>query len=513
MRRKTALFILILSLLLLVLPNGRYSAFDPDEPKYLEAAYEMVKTGNYVIPKYNYTYRFDKPILTYWLIALGYKIFGVNEFGGRFFISLTGVFSILLLYLWLLELRKEKLALWASLVLLVSLDFVIMASLAMPDVPLMFFIEATLIFLHLGYSREKKKKFFYILAFFFSALAVLTKGPVGFVLPAFVFTVYLILKRDFLKTLREIPWGFGIAVFLVVSLPWYVAVYQRVGYQFFRDFILFHNIHRFFGKIPHHPTHWWFYLANFPWLYLPWSVIFIFAVFRFLKEKEFISDDLMLFSFSWFFGTFIFFQIAKTKLPHYLLPSFPAFAVITASYVLKLKEKLPYVLTFLTAVLLQIALFVFLRLKGFPPQLSLVLAPFVIGSFISIFSKHSYKELFLGFFLSLLLFKWWALPSIEPYRAKVAAGNFLRSYILSHKNLRDKVYTFKIISPVIVWKYRLGKVQKLSVKQINSLIASKKAVIVTKQNRLRYIKNKRFKIIFRKKDYITGRTIIIIRSG
>ena len=74
MKDKRFWILALISIVLLVLPNGLYSAFDKDEPKYLEAAWEMVKTGDYITPYYNYEYRFDKPILVYWLVALGYKI-------------------------------------------------------------------------------------------------------------------------------------------------------------------------------------------------------------------------------------------------------------------------------------------------------------------------------------------------------------------------------------------------------------------------------------------------------
>ncbi|MEO2082538.1 MAG: glycosyltransferase family 39 protein, partial [Desulfurobacteriaceae bacterium] len=128
LRSKKFWTLLILSTLLLVLPGGLYSAFDKDEPKYLEAAWEMVKGGDYITPYYNYEFRFDKPILVYWLIAAGYKLFGVNEFGGRFFVSLCGVLTVLLLFWWLRRLKGENFAFWTSLIFLSLLNFIVMAS-------------------------------------------------------------------------------------------------------------------------------------------------------------------------------------------------------------------------------------------------------------------------------------------------------------------------------------------------------------------------------------------------
>ncbi len=507
-RSRKFLFILISSLLLLLLPNGLYSAFDKDEPKYLEAAWEMVKSGDYVTPYYNYEYRFDKPVLVYWLISAGYKLFGVNEFGGRFFVSLFGVLTVLLLFWWLKRRESEELAFTSSLVLLTSLDFIVMSSVAMPDIVLTFFITASLTSFFEGYFRKSKN--WYRLAFLFSGFATLTKGPVGLAIPGVIAVIFLALRRDLLKTLKEIPWLTGFLIYFAVVLPWYGAIFLKHGRDFFMDFIVFHNIHRFTGKIPGHPTQWWYYLANYFWLYLPWSFLFPFALYRLFKSRESVTEPVLNFSLVWFFTVFLFFQVAHTKLAHYLLPSFPAFSVIVGWYLLRFKERLPYLITGVLFTLLAVVGFYFWFYKGWPLLASLFLLPPLLGAFFSA-GFTDYRPLAYGFLVGMLLFKWITLPSLEPFRAKPQIGKELRT--LKERCPDCKVAFFNYTSPEIVYYYRLGKLEDLGLKDVKELLTSSRpVVIVTRENRLKKLKGVKYFVLDKKRELITKHSIVVISN-
>ncbi len=500
--------LLLLSLLLLVLPNGLYYAFDKDEPKYLEAAWEMVKSGDYITPYYNYQLRFDKPILIYWLIALGYKLFGVNEFGGRFFPSLCGVLTVLLLYWWVKRFKGEELAFTSSLVLLTSLDFIVMSSVAMPDIVLTTFISGALMFFFLGY--KEKKKSYYNLAFLLSGLATLTKGPVGLVLPGLIAVIFLILHRSLMKTLKEIPWISGLGLYLLVVLPWYGAIFLKHGREFFMDFIVFHNIHRFTGKIPGHPTQWWYYLVNYFWLYFPWSLVFPFALRKLLKEKEVITEELLNFAVVWFFTVFAFFQTAHTKLAHYLLPSFPAFSVITAWYIQRYRERAPYALTAVLAFLVGALGVAFWHYKGWPLVGALFLIPPLLGALLSLY-RVEYKSLAYGFLVGMLFFKWITLPSLQPLRSKEAIAKEVKEFKVKCKNL--KVVFFDYTSPEIVYAYRLGQIKDLGKEEVLKLLKGKEPVVViTRENRLKKLKGIEFKVIDRKRELLTNHSLVLISN-
>ena len=509
MKRKGFFLLLLISALLLLLPNGLYSAFDKDEPKYLEAAYEMVKTGDYVTPYYNYEYRFDKPILTYWLIALGYKVFGVNEFGGRFFVSIFGVLTVLIFYLWIAKYKSEKFAFWSSLILLSLLDFIVMSSVAMPDVILTFFITATLVSFFEGHHRKNPN--FHRLAFLFSGLATLTKGPVGFVLPAVAAVVYLTIRRELKAGLRSIPWFSGILIYLTVVLPWYAAVLEKHGYQFFKDFILFHNVHRFFGKIPGHPTSWWYYFANYFWLYLPWVFFFPFALYRLFKGKDFLHEPLLEFSAVWFFSVFLFFQAAHTKLAHYLLPSFPPFALITSWYLESCREKLPIYLTALYFSLLFAAGVGFWIYKEWPLWGALFLIFPLMGSIFALKSGRALKPITVSFLAGMAIFKWVTLHSLQPFRAKPEIGKKLAA--LKEKYPNSQVAFFDYTSPEIVFYYRKGKLPDLNREKTEEVLkSSRPAFVVTRKNRLKRLKNVKFNVVETKKELLTNHYLVILSN-
>lgn len=509
MKRKNLILLAVLSFILLVLPNGLYSAFDKDEPKYLEAAYEMVKNGDYITPYYNYEFRFDKPILVYWLIAAGYKLFGINEFAGRLFVSLCGVFTVLLLYWWLCRWKSERFAFWSSLVLLSLLDFIVMSSVAMPDVALTFFIAGALIFFFEGYHRKNKN--YYRLAFLFSGLATLTKGPVGLALPGLIAVIYLTLRRDLIKTLKEIPWLTGFGIYFAVVLPWYGAILHKHGYQFFKDFIIFHNIHRFTGKVPGHPTEWWYYLVNYFWLYLPFSLFFPFAVYKVFKEKRILGDGVLEFSTVWFFTVFAFFQVAHTKLAHYLLPSFPAFAVITTWYLFNLKEKLPLYLTAFLFTTLALAGGVFWSIKQWPLLGLSFLVPPLLGVWWAVWTKDALKPITLGFLTGMLLFKWVTLPLLEPLRAKPIIGKEVAR--IKERCRECKVVFLDFSSPEIVYYYRKGKLSDLNGETVEKMLKSKEPVVViTRENRIKKLKGLKYYKIDEKKELLTKHSIVLISN-
>ncbi|ADU97253.1 glycosyl transferase family 39 [Thermovibrio ammonificans HB-1] len=502
-------FVVLLAFVLLVLPGGLYTAFDKDEPKYLEAAWEMVKRGDYITPYYNYQYRFDKPVLIYWLIVAGYKLFGVGEFGGRFFVSLFGVFTVALLYWWLNRWKGREFAFWGSLVLLSLLDFIVMSSVAMPDIVLTFFISAALIFFFEGYKR--RSNLFYNLAFVAAGFATLTKGPVGLVLPGLVAVIFLALRRELISTLKGIPWLSGFLLYFAVVLPWYAAIFVKHGRQFFMDFIVFHNIHRFTGKIPGHPTQWWYYFANYFWLYLPWSLFFPFALYKLYRQREHLGDDVLEYSLVWFFTVFAFFQIAHTKLAHYLLPSFPAFAVIVTWYLLRFRDRLPVYLTAALFLLLAVVGVAFWLYKGWPVVGLLFVAPPLIGALWALWSKEALRPITYGFLAGMLLFKWITLPSLQPLRAKPAVGDELRSIVEKCRECR--VVFLSYTSPEIVYRFREGPIPDLGVGKVKKLLSLRKpVVVVTRENRLKRLEGVKYHVLFRRKELLTNHTLVVISN-
>ena len=333
---------------LLYLSNlGGYRLFDVDEPRYAETARYMTESGDYVLPVFNGAYRFEKPVLSYWLIAASYRLFGVNEWGARFPSAVTALGTVLLCCLLAGRLWSAPTGLAAGVILACCLQFIALGRWAITDMHLTMFISAGLVLFYLGAAAEDKKKgrLYYLGAFACSALAVLTKGPVGFVLPASVAFVYILVSGRVRESLARVPFVSGIFVLCMVALPWYVLVTLRSDFEFFRVFIIQHNIQRFFGDVApggQHIEPFYYYLPCLLLGIYPWSFFALQAIIRPLRRlvRQWKSERALTgkttFPLLWCVLVLLFFSLSRAKLPTYITPAFPPLAILIAGYLYEL---------------------------------------------------------------------------------------------------------------------------------------------------------------------------------
>jgi 4-amino-4-deoxy-L-arabinose transferase and related glycosyltransferases of PMT family len=192
--RMAIYLLVILSLLIYFFNLGAFQVWQPNEAFYADASRRMLETKDFITPIYNGELRLQKPPLTYWLVSLGFYIFGANEFALRFFHALLGLGTGLLsgILAWLLT-KNLKTALLSFLVVVLSLQFFANAHYASPEVPLAFFVALTLT-LWYGYYITKNTALL-VFAFFSSSLGMLVKGPVAFVMPALIVFIFLLLEE------------------------------------------------------------------------------------------------------------------------------------------------------------------------------------------------------------------------------------------------------------------------------------------------------------------------------
>lgn len=333
---------------------GSYRLIDVDEPRYAEAAREMIESWNWITPYFNYELRFDKPIFFYWLIALSYLLFGVTEFAARFPSALLATGLVFLTYYFGKTTISRSFGLMSSIVLASSLEFIGMARMSITDMTLAVFICASIYAGLLATFKEgASKRYWWYFAYLFSGIAVLTKGPVGLVLPGIVLGTYLILTGKLKESLNPkfiIP---GLLIFIFSVTPWYYAIISEHGSNFINYFFLKHNFARFASsgfKQHAQPFHFYFivvFAGFFPWMiYLISSLIKVFrnlykqtiskkqeiAKFNFALFKD--ADNkfkVILASVIWFLLIFLFFSTAKAKLVTYILPIFPAIAMLVGN--------------------------------------------------------------------------------------------------------------------------------------------------------------------------------------
>jgi len=313
---------------------GTPGLFDADEPAYAQAAREMLETGDWITPRFNGQTRFDKPVLFYWLIILAYRVFGITEFGVRFWSATAAVALVALVALAARRWLRPPADVWAGLALATSLLTALLARAAVTDMLLTLFVSgAVLAGLRAVEAPAGRGRGWAVLAWAAAALAVLVKGPIGVLVPVMALGPALWALREARAGLpRLLPWQ-GLLVFAALSLPWYLLVLQANGWAFIEGFILKHHVTRYVGVVSSHAGPLWFYLPVILVGFFPWSA-FLPAGFgeawRVVRARAAAGpgDRLLAVCGCWAVGLFLFFSLSGTKLPSYLFPAFPALALL-----------------------------------------------------------------------------------------------------------------------------------------------------------------------------------------
>ncbi|HXF93010.1 MAG TPA: glycosyltransferase family 39 protein [Nitrospiraceae bacterium] len=337
------LLLLSLAGLLFFLNLGGIGLTDRDEGRNAEAGREMFETGDWISPTFNYEPRYAKPVLLYWLMSLSYRLFGVSEFAARFPSAVFGVALILLQYAFLRRWRGTPVDLFSGLMLLLNVEIIGLGRMALTDSVLVFFTTLALYGfwsgLHAstdpGTGLQGSERHVMWLFYVGMALATLTKGPVGVVVPLLTAALYLTWTKRWGQFWRH---GFpmaGVLVFALLALPWYAAMLAIHGSAYTAS-AQANTVGRFLNPMEGHSFTVLFYIPVLLFGFFPWSALLPFALhaaFRDWREARGTpSRELELFAALWVAGVFLFFTLSSTRLPHYIAPLFPAAAVLTASY-------------------------------------------------------------------------------------------------------------------------------------------------------------------------------------
>lgn len=334
--------LLLLGGLLFFLGLGTLGLTDRDEGSNAEAAREMVETGNWISPTLNYEPRFAKPAFVYWLMSGAYWLFGPSEFAARLPSAVFGLALILLQYLFLTHLRGLVIGLLGGLMLLLNVEIVAIGRMALTDSVLIFFTTLALFGFWLGLHGEGRQRHFFWLFYLGMAVATLTKGPVGVLVPLLAVVPYLTFTKRWGQFWQK---GFpliGFLLFLLLALPWYIAMLAIHGSRYSTS-AQADTVGRFLNVIGGHGFSVLFYVPVLLFGFFPWSGFLPVALYQAFKnwrmkrlasspggpEREF---ELELFAALWVAGVFLFFTLSATRLPHYIGPLYPAAAILAASY-------------------------------------------------------------------------------------------------------------------------------------------------------------------------------------
>ncbi len=485
-----------------------------DEARNAECAREMLESGNFIVPTYNYELRTDKPPLHYYFMMLSYSVFGVSEWSARLFSAIFGCLTILISYFFALRNLGIKTAIWTALILLSSIHFSIQFHMSVPDPYLIFFFTGTIFLFYENIHTQDYLKSY--LMYLCMGLGALSKGPIAIALPGLIMLLYLIFSKQLsFKNIWKLRPVKGLIIVAIISLPWYFAVHQQTDGAWTKGFFFEHNIDRFSStKEGHGGT---LFIAPLFVLIgmLPFSAFFLRAIKKAFVNKQ---NQTLLLALKALFCIVGFFMISSTRLPNYTAPAYPFFAIILGNYLAKIKTasfkpEFIFMLVFAFA-LIPLAYIGFQVEPSLAPvkNWSLLLIPSVL---ISIVAYKYYKKnrvqrslqyiaisfLFTSMIISQLMYGYVAA---ENPVAKTLACIKTDDQLAYYKKFNQS-YPFYIKKPI----KKLENPEELKA----FFKTNPKAIVFTQEKRIKNIDYSSFaEILLQQKDIFEGHTTVVLQS-
>lgn len=408
----------------------------PNESFYAEAVREMFESGNFLEIFYNYEPRYNKPPLTYWLIAVSSSVFGLNEFAIRLPIVLMAIGSIWFTYLIGKQLFGEKGGVYAMVMMAFSVQLLAVKQYASPEIPLTFFFTLTMYYFIRGFELKKSK--YMILAFIMLGLTVLTKGFPYIIVIGAAIGLYVLVKGTFSWSriwgdVKLLKLHIGIPITLLIGMSWVIFMYLKDGAEFWEIYY-----RETFGRALNKKTNGskpFFYLEVISWSILPYSLAFFYALIKWAKDWK--KSSAILFPVSWFIVMFVIFTLAKGKIPTYMIQAHPAMLLMIVPLLLKYEPTSALWKTLWSASFLFPAILIIIANAVMIQQLELspltYIAP-VLGIVLLIYfhfikTKTSHNQLLVAtpFWIILLFLFCFAtvLPRLEKFRPYDEIGRVL----------------------------------------------------------------------------------------
>ena len=438
--------LVVLSYFFFMCGNGVVSLTNPDEVFYAQSAKEMMQRSSWMTPYLFDAPNFEKPVFLYWLIRVGFIVFGISSFAVRFFPALFAAIGVAAVYgLGLIGFRDSRKSFYSALALMSSVMYLGLARSALTDTVFSVWILLALLAFFWGYAERSHRRLSLILFFTSCAFAVLTKGPLGLVIPLLMVLVFLSLRRD-IRYIRCFDSLWGWLVFLAVASPWYLTMIQQHNTAFTHEF--FYNDHwRRLMEAEHKVNDtWYFYPLTMIAGMFPWSVFVPVSLWFLLRKDLKHLPMFSVFLLCWTGVVFVVFQAAHSKLVSYILPLFPALALLTGDGISTVIDKRLSVrrvfvgmwgTLFVLPVALAAGLFLFPQYISSKPAVYFLIFLFLaaLALMLKFIVQRRYVRVLAVsvFFCPVILY---AIPlikaGIEPYVSSRAAGEYLLQNIDPH---------------------------------------------------------------------------------
>jgi 4-amino-4-deoxy-L-arabinose transferase-like glycosyltransferase len=325
---------------------GAASIWDANEAYYVETPREMLESGDYINPSFNYEPRFNKPVLSYWMVAGLYNVFGVSVSVQRLAIAGTAMLTIGGALVIARAASPYALApLLAALGLAAGPRFFMFSRRILVDMAMTAMMTLTLVFFVLAERYPARRRLFLTLMYAAVGLGVLTKGPVAAIIPMLVFAAYLAVHRE-LRRVREMMIPAGVLIALAVAAPWYVALYLQHGWTYITEFFVGENLGRYTATVGVQTRGPLFYLPVVLSDALPWSLFLPAVVVTWVRDRRraardgsvAMPDRLRSLLLLWIAVTVLFFSLSQTKQDLYIFPIVVAVAALGADWLARVLD-------------------------------------------------------------------------------------------------------------------------------------------------------------------------------
>ncbi len=315
--------------------------FDPDEGYYPETAREMIERGNWLDPVFNDAPRWGKPVGFYLAEAAAMRVLGTGEFAARLPSLLAGLGFTLVTASAGAVLFGGGAGLTAGVICATAIMPSVYSRSAVPDMFLAVFVALGLLaFLKATWRRNTPGGAWLWIMYVSAALAFLSKGPLGAILPAIAIGGFLLLSGQW-RQLPRLKIGRGVLLFTAVAAPWYCYMYTLHGQDFLVEHFIGRNLQRYFTNRWEHSGPPWYYLPVLIAGTFPWTAAVVAGVYASARKALSRSEAARphLFLLCWLAGMLLFFSFSRSKLPNYVLPLLPAAAILGANLIQRLIER------------------------------------------------------------------------------------------------------------------------------------------------------------------------------
>ena len=471
-----------LAIILLFPGLGKTPLWIYDEVRNAECAREMYERGDWIVPTFNGGLRTLKPPLHYYFMFGGFKIFGVSEWGARFFSAVFGVLTIFITYFFVKKYSSQRQALITALVLLASTHFLFEFRMSVPD-PYLIFLNTASIFTAYLFFNEKKNYWLWLCAITMG-LGTLAKGPVAIALPGAAIFTWLIWERK-LKEILSWKIIFAGIIMCAVALPWYLLVHKKTNGEWTRGFFLQHNFGRFSEPMEGHGG---------PFIIVPIIILLgllpasIFIGESFKKFRTRFKDPFLKLALS-VVGIFVvFYSISSTKLPNYAMPCYAFVAILLGSFINKAWEEnkarlYPFIILLVINITLPIAAYLGIKKEVNTTGRENIAAFLLILTIAAIVAfyfmlKKNFRKATVSTFVFYSLFHIimfnWLYPTIYKQNPMSKTIDIVKKY--------DKIVSYQIFHPSYTY-YLPERVPVFkNLDSLKTFMQNNKAAVITRKN-------------------------------